>query len=268
MAHTFGRRSYGGKRDPPVNVSPPTRERMNRAASTPAATPAASIPAQSSLLPPSRSSRSTSTSTTTSTSISTPSSSSRSLPSPSRQLSMPSQSSFGRQVPSVPLVSNGPCPPPGRYSLRSDNGPASSSETSTSASQSLIDFYRGYGGFFRNSFEATAEDIRNVVQLQMWGLPLPTGQSSKGRYRELWQAGRSKEVEILYAEEKIVDEERKLETMAVSTRGGKSSGGGNGGGRGVSTNEGQVGPSNHDSRAVASGSGKRSRLDGARRGRK
>lgn len=107
-----------------------------------------------------------------------------------------------------------------------------------------------------------------MAQAQMWGLPLPSGQSHEDRYQELMQAARSKNLETSYAEDRMVEEQRKLDIMAESRRGGKSSGGGNGGGRAVSTNEGQVGASNHDSGTVASGSGTHSRHGSARRGRK
>ncbi|KAF7502692.1 hypothetical protein GJ744_005256 [Endocarpon pusillum] len=282
MSHRFARRTYGRSRAARINVPSATTERQNRTLSEPGATQAVPSPAQPSLPPPpprrSASSTSTSISTPSSGSISRSSSGSRCTPSRPHQPSVPASSFSSSQATSgfIPY-STIPAPPPGRYSLRSESGPASSAETSLATSNSLIDFYSGYGGFFCSSFDITADEVAYFTEAGMQGLPLPGGQPYDDFLGEFMQAARFKQAEMDYAEGRILDEERKKkEIMAASKKGrrgsgrgrGSGSGSGSGGRRGISDNKaGGVCRLARDSEAAASGSGSSSPCNGARPGR-
>ncbi|ERF74029.1 hypothetical protein EPUS_03844 [Endocarpon pusillum Z07020] len=266
MSHKFARRTYGRSRAVPINVPSATTDRKNRTLSEPAATQAVPLPPPPTLPPPSRSS------SWTSTSVSTSSSSSSSTTSLPHRASVPASSLSSSQATSGLLPSTISRPPPGRYSLRSESGPASSAETSLSTSDSVIDLYSGYGGFFCCSFEVTGDEFAYFTQARKRGLPLPRGQTYEDRVEELVQTARFQQVEMDFAEGKIQEEERKMESMAVSTKGGRGSGSGSGSGsggrRGISGKAGRVSGLARDSDAAASGSASSSHSSGARPGRR
>ena len=131
-----------------------------------------------------------------------------------------------------------------------------------------MDFYSGYGGFFCSSFEVTADEFGNLTEARSRGLPLPGRQSYEDRNEELVEAARFKQMEINYAERKIVDEQRKMDTLAVRRSGRRGSGSGSGGGRGDSGKAGRVGGLARDPEAGASGSASSSHSGGGRPGGK
>lgn len=106
----------------------------------------------------------------------------------------------------------------------------------------------------------------------MRGLPLPGGQSYADRVEELVEAARIKQVEMDYAEGRILDEERKMGTRVVSRKGRRCSGSGSGSGsgdrRGVSGKAGRICGLARDSGATTSGSASSSHSGGPRPSRR
>lgn len=100
----------------------------------------------------------------------------------------------------------------------------------------------------------------------MRGLPLPGGQSYADRVEELVEAARIKQVEMDYAEGRILDEERKMGTRVVSRKGRRCSGSGDR--RGVSGKAGRICGLARDSGATTSGSASSSHSGGPRPSRR